>query len=504
MSRRTVAVLEVVGIQSYVFASDVLREIIGASHLVRLATEVWPEKYLLKGEGERVIAAGGGRCRVLLNRSNPNEFFERYSREVIENAPGLPLTYGLAGFDWEAPGALKEALRKASAGAARERDAGPWLPTLSALPVSARCESTSEAASYWVDDPGGAKRYVSTATAAKRSYTDLANAHLEKTCAPACDSFPLDFDAWRSHGESSYVGVIHADGNRMGERIGRLLTGVESDNDAYMRALGDVSNSFASAGNAAITSIVAAVRQRVEGSRFADAFTLPGNEKGGCFLPIRPLVYGGDDVTIVCDGRIALSVAAWFLRALASKKLEAGTDQQEAIDASAGVAIVKSHYPFAHAYSLAVQLTESAKEKARAIGSALDWHLSAHNLGTDLQTIRQQEYTVPHGPLLARPLAVGNGTEWPSWEGLLKLRASFLTREWDQRRSRRRELLDVLRKGPESTERFVARYVPEGLPKIPGLDGEVLRCGWLDSGCAYHDALEMLDMLVPIEKEQHP
>ena len=60
--------------------------------------------------------------------------------------------------------------------------------------------------------------------------------------------------------------------------------------------------------------------------------------------------------------------------------------------ACAGIAVVKTHYPFARAYELSQSLTESAKSYAReeADGnlSALDWHFAAGGLLGKLKKTR--------------------------------------------------------------------------------------------------------------------
>ena len=74
-------------------------------------------------------------------------------------------------------------------------------------------------------------------------------------------------------------------------------------------------------------------------------------------LPFRPIVFGGDDVTFVCEGRLGLPLAAHYLTRLASEILPDG----DPLYARAGIAIVKTHYPFARAYELAGRLGDSAK-----------------------------------------------------------------------------------------------------------------------------------------------
>ena len=72
-------------------------------------------------------------------------------------------------------------------------------------------------------------------------------------------------------------------------------------------------------------------------------------------FPLRPIVYGGDDLTFICDGRLGLDLTAFYLKEFAKEKIKiCGTDQS--VDACAGVAIVPTKFPFAEAYNFADQL----------------------------------------------------------------------------------------------------------------------------------------------------
>src|SRR6185312_4842133 len=79
-------------------------------------------------------------------------------------------------------------------------------------------------------------------------------------------------------------------------------------------------------------------------------------------LPVRPILYGGDDLTFVCHGRLGLALAERYLRAFAAAPASDG----QPLSACAGVAIVHSRAPFSRAYGLADELCRTAKGVARA------------------------------------------------------------------------------------------------------------------------------------------
>lgn len=156
-------------------------------------------------------------------------------------------------------------------------------------------------------------------------------------------------------------------------------------------------------------------------------------------IPVVPIVLGGDDLTIFCDGQYALSFTHDFLanfekeaRILSGKDYLTNDDETATINGKtiyeilkdivpkiankafeknylgicAGVAIVKPHFPFHQAYELAEQLLRSAKQvkekvhqelqrggesiKEQIPCSALDFHVLYDSAHSDLDDIRKR------------------------------------------------------------------------------------------------------------------
>lgn len=129
-------------------------------------------------------------------------------------------------------------------------------------------------------------------------------------------------------------------------------------------------------------------------------------------LPIAPLILGGDDLTVVCDGARAIRFAATFLQEFEEQTGKSGDtfgDVLPAIgkaatgtpglSACAGVAIVKPHFPAHRAYELAEALVRSAKEvksKVSPACCALDFHVHFDSSGADLGMIREAQIVDRH------------------------------------------------------------------------------------------------------------
>ncbi|MBK8024611.1 MAG: hypothetical protein IPK19_25095 [Chloroflexi bacterium] len=168
--------------------------------------------------------------------------------------------------------------------------------------------------------------------------------------------FPLDFDdLGRTDDEKSFIAVVHADGNGLGRlvsSIGQNYARIK-DNSRYIDALRGFSERVKRASEEALKGTLRTLQDAIgkDGAllyHFSGQAPLTVKRIGSQFnLPFRPLIFGGDDVTFVCDGRIGIAIALEFIR-----QFQAATAVQfgAPLTACAGIAIVKSHYPFARAY----------------------------------------------------------------------------------------------------------------------------------------------------------
>lgn len=252
--------------------------------------------------------------------------------------------------------------------------------------------------------------------------------------------------------------------------------------------------------------------REVDGQEFiGDAIEIKRDDKGKKILPIRPIVFGGDDATFICDGRLGLTLAEFYLRQLTSQNFTV----EEPFFARAGVAIVKSHYPFARAYSLAEELAASSKKIIKEKNtesklSAIDWHFAVSGLVLGLDEIRERDYHPRDGYLTMRPLILGQNIlyEWRTWNTftniigelqgtMVQVDDTRITEQWS--RNKLKALRTVLRQGPESVRQFLNGNKPDRLPLIPGNLGSD-KNGWIADHCTCFDAIEAMDFYVPLKE----
>ncbi|RMD59533.1 hypothetical protein D6833_11295, partial [Candidatus Parcubacteria bacterium] len=229
---------------------------------------------------------------------------------------------------------------------------------------------------------------------------------------------------------------------------------------------------------------------------------------GKWLLPFRPIVFGGDDVTFVCDGRLGLSLAIEYMR-----RLEAHTrdlpDGKGSLTACAGVTIVKAHYPFARAYALADELCRKAKNYRRTIrdfhgdwdGSCLDWHFALSGLSGGIEEIREREYKVRAGFLTLRPVTLEHNPKEShrTWTVIEKGITEFQGEGWAGRRNKVKALRDALREGPDAVRHFLTKFNEnKPLPDVEPSLTDWKNTGWQGGYCGYFDALELTDWFIPL------
>jgi hypothetical protein len=461
--------IETSGNQRFIFSTNKLRENVGASELVRRAgvdlvldavascggpdlggaDEAETRQNLVGqvaveapgGTGIEVVLATSGKALVLMDESKGKHaasLVTAVTLAALREAPGLDVCGCSVSFDWSRE-ALDDVVRECHAKLERTKGRKPphELRFLR-VPVVASCRTSGLPAAEWDGsevEPGARSRV----SAGKREVAEAARGRMQRVSKAG--SFPADINEMEElFGGLEWVAIVHADGNglgkiflRFGERAGAAGA---SQNREYVNALRRFSIGLDESTEAAF---VAALKVVPEAGR--------GRRK---YRGVLPLVLGGDDLTVLCDGRGALPFAREFLRQFEQETGRNGNlgpvlgieGNGGHLSACAGVAIVKPHFPFHAAYELAEELLRSAKTVKTKGGeglSALDFHVLHDSSVTGLDLIRGR-MTVDDGKtlLFARPIVVSDSSSnWVArhaW-GRLEARVDALRRGEDDRRA---------------------------------------------------------------------
>jgi hypothetical protein len=526
---RTIVIISPVSVQQYIFRSNKLRENVGASWLVKhimedglmermpgLDCSNWQQAMGQSGyskpsasTGEVLYLAGGNAVLLFNSKPEADQAVYSWSRWILEQAPGLRVAVGMAGVATEC--GLQSAFKEAFTRLDHCANSAPQNVPLPALPLIRTCSATGGPASVY--DPTG-KQYVSFETNAKRE----AIKSLRGEDGPALTAaeydfsrilglisgdkpfqFPLDLsDLGGSEGEAR-IAVVHIDGNDMGANLQKVTEKDFGDDTQFAAALRRFSASLKNAAFSSFHETLEALRQ-----------SLPVLSKQNLFIkenifPLRPLVYGGDDITFVCDARLGISLAEKYLQLFKGKTLEL-PDIEIHPSASAGIAIVPAKYPFARAYYLAESLCASAKRKRlqeqskqdeKPAESWLDFQV-VYGGGGNLHLLREKQFrTLEGNSLLYRPWPIdGNQHSQLRFEHLRE-GINHFNNAWP--RSLAKDFKEALTKGKDATKQTIAFYNSRNW-KLPLLDGNKYQDnGWSGDTTPYFDCLEMMDSFVNLD-----
>lgn len=275
------------GISEYIFSSNALREIIGASEIVKKIDALGAKGddakgaklvqiFELENEPEIILAAAGNLRAVFENEADLKKIVRELPRRVFEFAGEINIAQAVVKFDGDYKKATQELESRLKI--QRNKAQFPQIYGFNFL-----------------------KKYPKTAKPIFISGVDKTT-HLKlKECT--------EFD--KTHGDSisnlpeisnykNKIAIIYADGNGLGQIVKDL-------DDKQMR---EFSQKLDHATKAAFKSAKDAVLEdlKLDSSGKNPALTKQGK------LKIREVICGGDDLAVICSADIALKLAQNFMR----------------------------------------------------------------------------------------------------------------------------------------------------------------------------------------------
>jgi hypothetical protein len=495
---KTLTLVGTAHIQAYIFErTNRLRESVGASLLVGDLFKEWK-----KWPQERRIFIGGGNAALLFD--SPTEAvveIRRWSEEVLRRAPGLRVVAAHVKYR---EGTLPKAYQEAVEELEERSEVPPFGSPLGALPVVRTCPSTALACDTY-DDDEHRRMWVN-----RESYAKWHQAREQERSGT--QEFPYDLADIGIREGASLVAVVHADGDGVGEELRNLIQDTYTSDQMFKDRLGKYSEALTWLNSEARCKLFDDVRAIKE--TLVDEKVISDSE----FLPLRPIIGAGDDLTFITHGRLGLALAARYLRHYRDLSPAATRKYQSAkgyLTSSAGVLIMPLKFPFARGYQIAEQLTASAKRARRRHGedgSWLDFHLLLEGSSGSLQALRRRYGVLPScrrtgsgrttsepGRRLQRPYQVDTQEveTQASWARFENLWSKF--NEWP--RSAAKELFQALWSGPTVTRSLVERFdgrnrrLPDPGPAFP----VAAVTGWQAESTPYFDPLEVLDHHVQID-----
>jgi hypothetical protein len=434
--------IDTTSIQKYVFGSNKLKENLGASYLVsELYYSMIDKNDAVKGINYEEGYKGGGNALLFFEgengKENAEKFVSEWTRSLLVLAPGINVATAIDEWKEKEIGFTKA--RDALFNKLRENKSRYIPQTITQRHgISAECQSDGYSMDIWSEsynDNGSINKentnYVSAATYAKLTAYKKAKGVLESEYKELlknkfCFTGELN-KLGQSWGSENHIAIVHIDGNSMGDRFKSLKTLEETK-----KLSKDVEKAVRESFNVLLTKII---EENLNETTKDYLNIIEG------LLPIRSIIMGGDDITFVCDGRMGIYYAKIFMEAFQNRKDEDGKNLE--LTSCAGIAVIKTNYPFYKGYQLAEELCANAKSKRREMkdrGSWLDFHIAYGGFSGELSDIRKARYRVNQGSLIYRPYKILDSSEF-SFETFIA-NAQVLKSDWPNNKIK--ELREIL------------------------------------------------------------
>lgn len=458
---------EAKSIQSYIFATNKLKEVIGGSELIeQLTADNGLLKRILRSlnlEKDIELSRCGGAAFYAFSESNDaiEKLANLWPLVFRQYAPDLDFIHAKAQGD----NAIK-AFQKAHDALMADRNR-PKTKLPQASVFTLRFGRTGEPVTNTIrteriDQVTARKRdFAKSQALAERVMWDSHQGEWPVNLTPEegqdGKNFPFSKD-------NQLIGLIHADGNGFGQLLMDLKDKVDRNvikNDQYIKIFRDVSESIKTATEVASANAVSKI--------------LFLNMQDGLF-PARPIVLGGDDLTMIVRADLALPFTQAFLKAF-EQESKNQFDQlrkdhpdlnkilPERLTACAGIVYAKSSQPFSALHDLAEGLCKHTKKIAKKddnlltgkqVPSSLSFYRVTSTLLDNFDDVLKRELTADTITLSRGCYTLESHKNLPNLTDLLELQKFLGQSEVSQ--GALRQITALLHQSPAQAQRRYERW----------------------------------------------
>lgn len=307
------------GIQEFIFATNQLQEIVGASEIVKSLEQEFIDYAQI--DGEKILLNAAGNIKAIFeDESKLAKVVREFPKKIMQKAYGITISQAV--IDMEKPefDTQEKAIKELEKRLKIQRNK-PSIP----LDISINIME------------------LAPKTARPRVENEIDQSTKQKRAAYALwfNKERKNQEEFEKSKELSYISnnkrkiaVIHADGNGLGELIPTLKNIPE-----FSRGL-----------DKATTEAYQIAKEVIKSDK------------------IRKIILGGDDMTIICDATYALDFTKTFLAEFEQQTFK---HTGYKLTACAGIAYCNEKYPFHYAVSLAEALCSATKKHAKIINPKL-------------------------------------------------------------------------------------------------------------------------------------
>lgn len=341
--------MSIQGIQEYIYSTNKLQEIVGASEIIDSLGQKNKDKKKddgplfaifdeLKESGlvKEILLNAAGNFRAIVNgKENLSKIVLELPKKIMQNAYGITVSQAAVKYD-----GYKESSKKLEENLKIQRNR-PTLPLDMSINFMLLAPKTARGVVKFSDD----RLDISCAQKRKshdRWFNKRRTEHNEEDDIKFAELKEFSDISNKKH----KLAVIHADGNGLGVLVKNLAQIVDSIGKT------EAIVNFSEALDRSTKSAFANAKKRTK-------------ETFGDSLKIKALILSGDDMTAVCDADIALEFTKNFI-----EEFENATEREKSyigrkLTMCAGIAYCNEKFPFHYAVSLAEELCGMAKKHSK-------------------------------------------------------------------------------------------------------------------------------------------
>ncbi len=379
------------GIQSFIFQTNKLKEIVGASIMVdkictKLFEEVSSEAY--ENNDNAILQAAGNIKHIFTDRQKCENTVRQFPKKVMEFAPGITLSQAVVEFDESDDFQIVVSELERKLKEQRNKPISSLLIGLSGVKRSQRGGFPAvEIDGDELIDECIKKKNI----AFEKEESNKEESLVGKFFGADIEKRKLSNDIQDLTNKNSWIAIIHADGNS----LGKIVQKVGNNKDKFKEFSQNLDKATIVSAREAYQEIAANDKYGISKSKY---------------IPFRPIVLGGDDLTLICRADLALPLTEAFLARFEVntekylggliKEFQVFEDaQHNKLTACAGIAFIKESYPFYYGYNLAELLCRAAKNDSNNIDkdlapSCLMFHKVQDSFVEDYKDIVNRELTL--------------------------------------------------------------------------------------------------------------
>lgn len=338
------------GIQSFIFQTNKLQEIVGASEIVEQICKNWFFDVLNKTNVEsNLILSAAGNIKFFFDKKEECELIVKsFPKYVMQKAPGITISQAVVEvvgdlYSYENIMTLEKNLKT--------QRSKPSLAIEQGYMILERARRTGGVVCLeGIKDKNDFATFQKLEMQNNASlYKKMTGEHLNENQTKA--KLPMNLSDMTKSGSNSWIAVIHADGNGLGQILMKYGDKI-IENQEFKAFSQAIQNATEAACKVAFDKVV-----KVK------------SDEDKKYL-IRPIIIGGDDVTIIIRADLALDFTNEFLKAFEIKSKEEfltlkTKELHDGLTACAGICYVKDNYPLHYALKISEDLCKDAKKMVK-------------------------------------------------------------------------------------------------------------------------------------------